>query len=94
MRQFLGMSLVAPVSCGYAMVNSILNPIGRALHDMENVVWIAGGWSVASAVSFSIAGSWSDIFGRRYVTLSGQLVTLSGAVSHLQAVVRICGGLD
>ncbi|KAH7015973.1 putative efflux pump antibiotic resistance protein, partial [Macrophomina phaseolina] len=74
------MSLVAPVSCGYAMVNSILNPIGTALNDMENVVWIAGGWSVASAVSFSIAGSWSDIFGRRYVTLSGQLVTLAGSI--------------
>ncbi|GME46190.1 Sugar transporter conserved site [Neofusicoccum parvum] len=77
---FLGMSLVAPISCGYAMVNSILNPIGTALGDMDNVIWIAGGWSVASAVSFSVAGSWSDIFGRRYVTISGQLVTIVGAI--------------
>lgn len=88
--QFLGMSLVAPISCGYAMVNSILNPIGTALGDMDNVIWIAGGWSVASAVSFSVAGSWSDIFGRRYVTISGQLVTMVGAVSKLPTFL---GGL-
>ncbi|GME36890.1 Sugar transporter conserved site [Neofusicoccum parvum] len=77
---FLGMSFVAPVSCGYVLVNGILNPIGTALGDTENIVWIAGGWSVASAVSFSIAGGWSDIFGRRWVTLSGQIITLVGAI--------------
>ncbi|OJD39996.1 major facilitator superfamily transporter protein [Diplodia corticola] len=77
---FLGMSFVAPVACGYVLVNSILNPIGQDLNDTENIVWIAGGWSVASAVSFSIAGGWSDIFGRRWVTLSGQIITLVGAI--------------
>lgn len=77
------MSFVAPVSCGYVLVNGILNPIGTALGDTENIVWIAGGWSVASAVAFSIAGGWSDIFGRRWVTLSGQVITLAGAVSRL-----------
>ncbi|KAK7701080.1 hypothetical protein SLS57_011851 [Botryosphaeria dothidea] len=77
---FLGMSFVAPVSCGYVLVNGILNPIGTALGDTENIVWIAGGWSVASAVAFSIAGGWSDIFGRRWVTLSGQIITLVGAI--------------
>ncbi|KAL1650418.1 hypothetical protein SLS58_001236 [Diplodia intermedia] len=77
---FLGMSFVAPVACGYVLVNGILNPIGQDLNDTENIVWIAGGWSVASAVSFSIAGGWSDIFGRRWVTLSGQIITLVGAI--------------
>ncbi|KAK0662892.1 putative MFS-type transporter C16A3.17c [Lasiodiplodia hormozganensis] len=77
---FLGMSFVAPVACGYVLVNGILNPIGQDLNDTENIVWIAGGWSVASAISFSIAGGWSDIFGRRWVTLSGQVITLVGAI--------------
>ncbi|KAL1619388.1 hypothetical protein SLS54_006666 [Diplodia seriata] len=79
-QKFLGMSFVAPVACGYVLVNGILNPIGQDLNDTENIVWIAGGWSVASAVSFSIAGGWSDIFGRRWVTLSGQIITLVGAI--------------
>lgn len=85
------MSFVAPVSCGYVLVNGILNPIGTALGDTENIVWIAGGWSVASAVSFSIAGGWSDIFGRRWVTLSGQIITLVGAVSASVCAVRPAG---
>jgi MFS family permease len=35
---------------------------------------------VASAVSFAIAGGFSDIFGRRYVLISGQVITLIGAI--------------
>lgn len=42
---------------------------------------MAGGYAVASSVSFSIAGKLSDIFGRRYIMLVGNLVSLVGAVS-------------
>lgn len=77
------------MACGYVLVNGILNPIGTALGDAENTVWIAGGWSVASAVSFSIAGGWSDILGRRWVVLSGQVITLIGAVRWLSVSVFV-----
>ena len=77
----MGLSYVAAISCGLVLVTGILAQIGTALGDIENIVWIPGGWSVASAVSFSIAGGFSDIFGRRYVLISGQVITLVGAVS-------------
>lgn len=81
--QFMGLSYVAAISCGLVLVTGILAQIGTALGDTENIVWIPGGWSIASAVSFSIAGGFSDIFGRRYVLISGQVITLIGAVSLL-----------
>jgi len=77
---FMGLSYVAAISCGLVLVSGILAQIGNALDDIENIVWIPGGWSVASAVSFSIAGGFSDIFGRRYVLISGQVITLIGAI--------------
>lgn len=77
---FMGLSYVAAISCGLLLVTGILSHIGQTLGDMENIVWIPGGWSVASAVSFAIAGGFSDIFGRRYVLITGQVVTLIGAI--------------
>ncbi len=64
-------------------MTAILFQIGTELGDVSNIAWMPGGWSIASSVSFSIAGSLSDIFGRRYVTLSGQLFAVVGAVSLL-----------
>lgn len=46
-----------------------------------------GGWSIASSVSFSIAGSLSDIFGRRYTIVSGEILAIIGSVCLGQFVV-------
>lgn len=78
----MGLSYVPAISAGLLLPTGILHQIGQELGDTDNILWIPGGWSVASAVSFSIAGSLSDIFGRRWVLLSGQLLTLVGAVSE------------
>lgn len=86
----MGLSYVPAISCGLVLMAGILGQIGTALGDMENIVWILGGWSVASAVSFSIVGGFSDIFGRRYVLITGQVVTLIGAVSSPNS--RCSGG--
>jgi MFS family permease len=77
----MGLSYVPAVACGLVLPVGILAQIGTALGDMDNISWIPGGWSVASAVSFAIAGGLSDIFGRRYVLIGGQVLTLIGAVS-------------
>jgi MFS family permease len=61
-------------------VTSVIVQIGTALGDLTRITWIVGGWSIASSVSFSIAGSLSDIFGRRYLIIAGNLATLVGAV--------------
>jgi MFS family permease len=63
------------------LVTGILVPIGTELGDVENIAWIVGGWSIASSVSFSLAGSLSDIFGRRYTIVSGEILAIIGSVS-------------
>ena len=76
----MGLSYVPAIGTGLLLPTGILQQIGRALGDTENILWIPGGWSVASAVSFAVAGGLSDIFGRRWVLISGQALTLIGAV--------------
>lgn len=76
----MGLSYVPSISAGLLLPTGILQQIGQALGDTENITWIPGGWSIASAVSFSIAGGLSDIFGRRWVLIFGQVLTLIGAI--------------
>lgn len=42
--------------------------------------WVIGAWSLASAVSFAIAGPLSDIFGRKTPILFGQFLVTIGCV--------------
>lgn len=81
----MGLSYVPCISAGLLLPTGILQQIGQTLGDTEDILWIPGGWSVASAVSFSIAGGLSDIFGRRYVLLFGQLLTLVGGIIGCRA---------
>lgn len=77
----MGLSYIPAISAGLLLPTGILQQIGQQLGDTENIIWIPGGWSVASAVAFSIAGGLSDIFGRRWVLIFGQALTLIGGVS-------------
>lgn len=52
--QFLALSYVCPISCGFFLISSILVPVGIELGDVENISWIVSGWSVASSISFSL----------------------------------------
>jgi len=79
----MGLSYVPAISTSMLLPVGILQQIGQALGDTENILWIPGGWAITSAVTFSIAGHLSDIFGRRYVLLSGQMFVLVGCVSSL-----------
>lgn len=77
----MGLSFVPAIGTGLLLPLGILQQIGLELKDTDNILWMPGGWSVASAVSFSIAGGLSDIFGRRWVLIFGQFLTLIGGVS-------------
>lgn len=77
----MGLTYVPAIATGFIMPTQILQQIGMALGDAENIAWIPGSWSIGSAVAFSIAGGLSDVFGRRYVLLSGQTIVLVGGVS-------------
>lgn len=75
------MSPIAPISTGFLIATSILVQMGTDLGDTTDIGWIVSGWSIASSVAFGLAGRLSDIFGRRYVIVSGNLVALVGSVS-------------
>ncbi|OAL43685.1 putative major facilitator superfamily transporter [Pyrenochaeta sp. DS3sAY3a] len=76
----LSLSYVCPISCGFILIAAILVQIGTDLGDTDNITWIVGGWSIASSVSFSIAGSLSDIFGRRYTIILGEVLAIVGSI--------------
>jgi MFS family permease len=75
------------VGTGFLLVTPLLDTIGEDLGSVANVGWIPSGWSTSSAVSFSLAGAFSDIFGRKYVIIAGEILTLIGAVSIFSAFI-------
>ncbi|EXJ61054.1 hypothetical protein A1O7_05207 [Cladophialophora yegresii CBS 114405] len=76
----LSFSYVCPISCGFVLVTSILVPIGTDLGDTQHISWIVGGWSIASSVSFSLAGAISDVFGRRWTIVAGEIIAIVGSI--------------
>ncbi|KAK5024951.1 hypothetical protein LTS07_008329 [Exophiala sideris] len=76
----LALAYICPISCGFSLATGILIPIGTALGDTTNITWLVGGWSIASSVSFSMAGGLSDVFGRRWTIISGQIFCIIGSI--------------
>ena len=68
------------------MVAPVITRIGTDLGNTSAISWIVSAFGIASAVAFTIAGSLSDIFGRRYIIIFGQMLALVGAVSSYQGV--------
>ncbi|KAL2210417.1 MFS general substrate transporter [Sarocladium strictum] len=91
---FMGLTYVPAISTAFVMPTQILQQIGMALGDTDNIAWIPGSWSIGAAVSFSIAGGLSDVFGRRWVLLSGQGIILAGAIvcSLAQTTLTVVAG--
>ena len=75
---FLGTSFTGPIMFGFILATPILVQLSEELGGATIDFWIPSGWGAAAAVGFSIAGRLSDIFGRRYVILVGQLLTIIG----------------
>lgn len=75
---FLGTSFTGPIIFGFITVTPILVQLGEEIGGASLSFWIPSGWGAAAAVGFTIAGRLSDIFGRRYVILFGQLLTVIG----------------
>ncbi|KAE8447884.1 hypothetical protein EG329_010113 [Mollisiaceae sp. DMI_Dod_QoI] len=77
---FLGTSFTGPIIFGFILATPILVQLSEKLGGANIDFWIPSGWGAAAAVGFSIAGRISDIFGRRYVILFGQLLTVIGGI--------------
>ncbi|KAF2710787.1 MFS general substrate transporter [Pleomassaria siparia CBS 279.74] len=75
---FLGTSFTGPIIFGFILITPILVQLSEKIGGETIDFWIPSGWGAAAAVGFSIAGRLSDIFGRRYVILFGQLLTIVG----------------
>lgn len=73
---FLGTSFTGPIIFGFILATPILVQLSQELGGENISFWIPSGWGAAAAVGFSIAGRLSDIFGRRYVILVGQILTI------------------
>jgi MFS family permease len=78
--QFMGLGFVGPVGIGFLLVAAIVVQIGEALDGVSSITWIIGAWSIAASVAYPIAGSLSDVFGRRYLVALGQVFTIIGGV--------------
>lgn len=77
---FLGTSFTGPIIFGFILVTPILVQLSERIGGAKIDFWIPSGWGAAAAVGFSIAGRLSDIFGRRYVILFGQSMTIIGGI--------------
>lgn len=90
--QFLGLSYMSSISCGFLMVSNLLVPIEEALGEAQSVGWVASSWALTSAVAMSLGGSISDVFGRRHVVMTGQALNIVGAVSQAQGAPAVESG--
>ncbi|KIX92186.1 uncharacterized protein Z520_12067 [Fonsecaea multimorphosa CBS 102226] len=78
---FLALSFGPPLGLGFLAVASVLQTIVTDLGGSpDNFTWIVGSWSLASAVSFSLAGPLSDVFGRRIPMLAGEVMNILGCI--------------
>jgi len=75
---FLGTSFTGPIIFGFILATPILVQLSQKLGGASIAFWIPSGWAAAAAIGFSIAGRLSDVFGRRYVILVGQFLTVVG----------------
>ena len=77
---FLGFAFTGPIIFGFICVTPILVQLGLELGGSALTSWIPSGWGLAAGIGFTIAGSLSDCFGRRYVILTGQIMTIIGGI--------------
>lgn len=74
------MSPLAPLGISFALTTAILQQLGAELGDTADIAWIVGAFSITSAVTFSISGATSDVFGRRWTVIAGDIFALVAAV--------------
>ncbi|KAH7124335.1 fungal trichothecene efflux pump [Dactylonectria macrodidyma] len=77
---FLGLSLVAPISLVVGLTSAILTQIALDLNDLDSIPWLVGSYGISSSVAYGIAGNLSDVFGRRYTMILGNLMLLVGSI--------------
>lgn len=93
---FIASTFTPSITCTILLVFPVLGSIGLELQgNLDNVNWLASGWSLAGAVSFALAGQISDYFGRRTVILIGQALLVIGHIvaATAQSVGQAIAGM-
>lgn len=65
---------------GYVMTFNLLSIINNDIGPNANYVWIATGYTLAGSASALVWGSLSDVFGRRWFFIGGNLLALLGSI--------------
>ncbi|KAM5349844.1 hypothetical protein ACJ41O_006349 [Fusarium nematophilum] len=76
----MAISFGPAVGLPFVSVAAVVVQITQELGGQDNLAWVVGAWSLATACSFSLGGPLSDVFGRRNLILGGQFVVMIGNI--------------
>lgn len=82
---FIGTYVASILSCAgcfvtYIMPVTSLGILNSLIGPSPNVTWIALAWTLLSAVSFTLLGRLSDLFGRRWFFAGSSIAALIGSI--------------
>ncbi len=76
---FLGITFISSLSFTLNSFASIATLVAMELQgNLNNVNWVAGGFSLGGSVAFALAGGFSDYLGRKDIIVTGQIFLLIG----------------
>ncbi|OAL39423.1 hypothetical protein AYO20_01293 [Fonsecaea nubica] len=91
---YLAMSLgVTGYYTGFAMPSNTLSIINADIGPSADITWVSTCFTLTAAISSTIVGRLSDIFGRRYFFVAGSMLALIGSIvaSTSQTVNQLIG---
>ncbi|RDW77754.1 hypothetical protein BP6252_05807 [Coleophoma cylindrospora] len=85
---------------GWIMPSNSLTLINEAIGPSPNITWVALAYTLGLSVGFLLVGRLSDIFGRRWFFILGNVFALIGAIvsgtaNHVESIIggNLLGGL-
>lgn len=76
----MALSFGPGVGLPFVSAAAIVVQITQELGGADKLAWVVGAWSLSTAVSFSLGGPLSDVFGRRELILGGQAIVTIGNI--------------
>ncbi|KAF7554061.1 hypothetical protein G7Z17_g3158 [Cylindrodendrum hubeiense] len=76
----MALSFGPAVGLPFVSAAAVVVQVTQELGGQDKLAWVVGAWSLATAVSFSLGGPLSDVFGRRNLILGGQAIVTIGNI--------------
>ncbi|KAF2096933.1 MFS general substrate transporter [Rhizodiscina lignyota] len=99
-KLFIGTYFAVAVSVlagtgSFAIIAPLLNTINNELGPDANVVWIGYTYTLCSACAYVLIGRLGDLFGRRYLFIGGNFLSMIGAIigSRAKSVNMVIGAM-